>query len=104
MVSPLSVQMFDFQIHLGALSSCWVVLQGPNRNGLPVWRRIFTQGLLWWQAQVTLTSDPNDPVTNVLVQGVAGDGSNGDIVIDDIDITTGACSKIFCYIVHCYML
>jgi len=56
---------------------------------------VSSQGLLWWNAQVTLTSDPTSPVTNVVLEGVVGKGDKGDLVVDDIDITSGACSKHF---------
>ena len=59
-----------------------------------VWRRISTQGLVWWKAEVTLKSDPRSPITNVILEGVVGDGDKGDIVVDDMDIKTGACSEL----------
>lgn len=52
-----------------------------------------TQGLVWWNAQVTIKSDPVSPYTYVVLEGVVGDGDKGDIVVDDMDIKTGACSK-----------
>lgn len=73
------------------------VLQSSTNYGSPVWRRVSTQGLRWWKAQVTLVSDPTSPVSNIVLEGVVGGGENGDIIVDDMDVSTGACSKSLVY-------
>lgn len=75
-------------------SHCYTCLTQGSKRTL-VWRRVSTQGLVWWNAQVTLTSDPVSPITNVVLEGVVGAGDKGDIVVDDMAITTGACSKLY---------
>lgn len=77
-------------------------MQGVGKNGPPVWRRISSQGLLWWQAQVTMKSDPTDPVQYIFLQGVVGIGDKGDIAVDDIDVTTGPCSMYLSTLWLCF--
>jgi len=61
-----------------------------------LWTRTGSQGLAWWKAQVNIMSDPNNPVTQIGLQGVVGTGTKGDVVIDDINMTSGSCRKFVC--------
>ncbi|XP_078334103.1 MAM and LDL-receptor class A domain-containing protein 1-like [Crassostrea virginica] len=57
--------------------------------GSAVWTRNGNQGSQWVQGQVTITGP--GPL-NVVIEGTKGTGYRGDIGIDDVNITTGACS------------
>lgn len=70
----------------------YIILQ-KSGNGLPVWKRTTSQGLSWWKAQISWSSDPSDPITNFVLEGVVGSGTKGDIAVDDISVTSGPCSK-----------
>ena len=64
----------------------------PQTNGAlgeAVWRRLGNQGSEWLQARVSLPA--LDTASNVVLEGVRGDGWQGDIAIDDVSVEEGLC-------------
>ena len=59
-----------------------------SRRGSPIWTLSGSQGIKWYKAQVTVKSAIAYQIT---FEGVVGQGYKGDIAIDDITNSQGAC-------------
>ncbi|EDV21956.1 uncharacterized protein TRIADDRAFT_59472 [Trichoplax adhaerens] len=59
-----------------------------NISRIMIWRRQGSQGNLWQKAQVTVSSGVS---YSIRLRGIAGNNFQGDIAVDDISFTPGAC-------------
>ncbi|CAH3118157.1 unnamed protein product [Pocillopora meandrina] len=64
-----------------------LLLQNKTRSS-PIWSLSSNQGDIWRVAQVTLNSAVD---FSVIFEGITGTSYTGDIAIDDVEITDGAC-------------
>ena len=57
-----------------------------------LWSKSGSQGDQWILAQVPLTSAQSSQQFSIIFEGVAGAGVTGDIAIDDVSISSQACT------------
>ncbi|ESO97870.1 hypothetical protein LOTGIDRAFT_152977 [Lottia gigantea] len=75
--------------HIGKLN---VYVKSSADLGDPVWTKQDSQGNLWKKGQITI-SQGSKPYS-VVIEGTGGNGYKGDIGIDDIALSDGACTGV----------
>ncbi|XP_071486324.1 MAM and LDL-receptor class A domain-containing protein 1-like [Diadema antillarum] len=92
--SCLQFWYFMYGFHVDTLN-VGVGNSDGNLNGGPLWTRSGEQGYKWVQGQVPFAT--NSIYSRVYFEGVAGNGYQGDIAIDDVIVLDGNCpEKLYC--------
>jgi hypothetical protein len=82
--------------HVGSLNV--IVRRGDNANETVAWSRRGTQGNLWIAGRVdfdVIKFEPREQSTTLVFEGRRGNGFLGDIALDDVSVTDGACAATF---------
>ncbi|KAL8608892.1 hypothetical protein ACOMHN_065230 [Nucella lapillus] len=77
--------------HINALNVL-LTTNGTTGSNLTLWSRNHTQGNVWHHAQIRLGGSAFSGFNNVVFEAVRGQSYRGDIAIDDITLTVGACN------------
>ncbi|XP_070566390.1 MAM and LDL-receptor class A domain-containing protein 1-like [Ptychodera flava] len=83
---------FWYHMYGSQINQLNVYLQVGTVPGLPVWTSQGTQGDVWRNARVNLIST-TDGNRQVVLEGVHGYRTHGDIAIDDVSIIDGYCQS-----------
>ncbi|XP_066300036.1 MAM and LDL-receptor class A domain-containing protein 1-like [Branchiostoma lanceolatum] len=79
---------FWYHMYGTSIGMLRVYMRSLNVQGNPLWTKSGDQGDHWLAGQVTVTSTSS---FQVVFEGERGTGFTGDIAIDDVQITDGAC-------------
>ncbi|XP_019632083.1 PREDICTED: MAM and LDL-receptor class A domain-containing protein 2-like [Branchiostoma belcheri] len=73
--------------HVDSFNVYWRV---GGTLGNPIWTRQGDQGNLWTEAKIDITAGQGQ----VVLEGVRGTSFRGDIAVDDVTLTDGACAQV----------
>ncbi|XP_046559779.1 MAM and LDL-receptor class A domain-containing protein 1-like [Haliotis rubra] len=95
LTGPISPTCLTFWYHMygSSIGALNVYIMRNGAKGSLILHLSGNQGNSWKAAEVSLNTVSSNTIYQIVFEGTVGAGYSGDIAIDDISVTTGACSS-----------